>query len=206
MSLDPRQWGGRPVWAEIDLDAVAHNVKLLAARARPARLFAVVKANAYGHGAAAVGRASLAAGADALVVVCLDEAEDLRRAGITAPLIVIGHTPASEAARALELRVELALGGMELAEALSAEAVRRRAEVSVHLELETGLNRHGLLPDAAVAVAERVRTLPGVRLRALFTHFAAAEEGDQRFTRGQFEVLRQVSSRLSWIPTRHCSA
>jgi alanine racemase len=206
MSFAPRQWSGRPVWAEIDLDALAHNVRLLAERARPARLYAVVKANAYGHGAVAVGRAALEAGADALAVVCVDEGEELRRGGITAPVLVMGHTPATDAARIVALGLEPSVGGPELPEALSPLARARGAEVPIHLELETGFGRHGLLPDAAVALAERARALPGLRVKALFTHFATADEEEQEFTERQFEVLREVSRRLPWIPERHCSA
>jgi alanine racemase len=206
MSMIPSQWGGRPLWAEIDLDALAHNVRLLLARAAPARLYAVVKANAYGHGAVAVGRAALDAGAAGLAVVCVDEGEELRRAGIAAPILVIGNTPASDAARVVALDLRPAVGAMDLVEALSAAAAPRGALVDLHLELETGLNRHGLAPDALVALAERARALPGIRVEGLFTHFAAAEEGDQRFTRRQFEVLRETSRRVPWIPERHCSA
>jgi alanine racemase len=206
MPFDPARWGGRPVWTEVDLDAVAHNVRLLAARAAPARLYAVVKANAYGHGAVAVGRTALAAGAHALAVVCVDEGEELRRAGVTAPVLVMGHTPASDAERVAALFLEPAVGSLELVEALSAAARARRVEVPVHLEVETGMNRQGLGPEAVVELAERARALPGLRVKALFTHFAAAEAGDQGFTRGQFERLRQVSSRLPWIPERHCAA
>jgi alanine racemase len=206
MSFLPSEWGGRPVWAEIDLDAVAHNVRQLATRAAPAQLYAVVKANAYGHGAVAVGRTALAAGASGLAVVCVDEGEELRRAGVDAPVLVVGHTPASDAERVVELRLRPAVGAMDLVEALSVVARRRGDEVPIHLELETGLNRHGLAPDALVARAERARALPGIRVEGLFTHFAAAEEGDQRFTRRQFELLREVSRRLPWIPERHCSA
>jgi alanine racemase len=94
----------------------------------------------------------------------------------------------------------------ELAQALSAAAAAAGAVVPIHLELETGLNRHGLLPDACVALAERARALPGLEVRGLFTHFAAAEEGDQRFTRRQFEVLRSVGERVPFVKERHCSA
>src|SRR5512140_53802 len=162
MGFAPRQWGGRPVWAEIDLDAVAHNVKLLAARARPARLLAVVKANAYGHGAIAVARAALAAGAGGLAVVCVDEGEELRRGGITAPILVMGYTPPTDAPRIVEHGLEPGVAGPELVEALSALAAARGATVKLHLELETGFGRQGLLPDAAVALAERARALPGL--------------------------------------------
>jgi alanine racemase len=206
MPLAPREWGGRPVWAEIDLDAVAHNVKVLLARAAPAKVYAVVKANAYGHGAVAVGRAALDAGAAALAVVCVDEGEELRRAGVTAPVLVLGHTPASDAERVVALDLEPAVGEAELLERLAAFATRRGTVVPLHLELETGLNRHGLSPEALVSLAERARALPGVRVKAIFTHFAAAEEGDQGFTRGQLEILRQVSARLPWVLERHCSA
>jgi alanine racemase len=206
MSTIPSAWGGRPVWAEVDLDALAHNVRSLARRAAPARLYAVVKANGYGHGAVAVGRAALEAGAAGLAVVCVDEAEELRGAGITAPILVVGYTPASDAKRAVALGVQPAVGAADVVEALSAAAREAGTRIAIHLELESGLNRHGLAPDALVALAERARALPGIEVRGLFTHFAAAEEGDQRFTRRQFETLRIVSQRLPWIPERHCSA
>ena len=203
MSVD---WGGRPVWAEIDLDALEHNVRLMATRAAPARVYAVVKANAYGHGAVACGRAALRAGAAALAVICVDEAEELRRAGIEAPLVVLGHTPASDAERVAALRLEPAVTSPELAEALATAARRCGGEVPIHLELESGLQRQGLPPEALVALAERARATPGLRVAAVFTHFAAAEEGDQRFTRAQFELLRAVAARLPFVPLRHCSA
>jgi len=206
MPSAPSVYPGRPCWAEIDLDALADNVKLLAGRAAPAHLYAVVKANAYGHGAVACGKTALAAGAHGLAVVCVDEAEELRQAGVTAPLLVVGHTPQSDAARVVALGLMPAVGAAELVEALSAAAAARGATVPIHLEVETGLNRHGLLPDACVALAEHAHTRPGIEVRGLFTHFAAAEEGDQRFTRRQFEVLKRVSERLPFVTERHCSA
>lgn len=206
MSELPSQWGGRPAWAEVDLDALAHNVRLLAARAAPARVWAVVKANAYGHGAIACGRAALEAGAAGLAVVCADEGEELRQAGVDAPILVVGHTPPSDAERVVALRLRPAVGAWELVEALAAAARRAGSTVPIHLELESGLNRHGLRPDALVALAERARATPGIEVEGLFTHFAAAEEGDQRFTRRQFDVLREVSARLPFVKQRHCSA
>jgi alanine racemase len=202
----PSQWSGRPVWAEIDLDALQSNVRLLAARAAPAALYAVVKANAYGHGAVAVGRAALEAGASGLAVVCVDEAEELRRAGIAHPVLVLGHTVASDAERVVALGLRATVGAPALLDALSAAAARRGATVSVHLELESGMTRHGLLPDELVSLAERARALPGVRVEGIFTHFATADEADQRFTRAQFEVLRETARRVPWIPDRHCAA
>jgi alanine racemase len=206
MVLSPSGWAGRPTWAEVDLDALAENVRLLRARAAPSRVWAVVKANAYGHGAIACGRAALEAGAAGLAVVCVDEGEELRQAGIDAPILVLGYTPPSDAERVVALRLRPAVGAAELVEALGAAARRAGWTVPLHLELESGLNRHGLPPDALVALAERARGVPGVEVEGLFTHFAAAEEGDQRFTRRQFEVLREVSARLPFVKERHCSA
>jgi alanine racemase len=167
---------------------------------------AVGKANAYGHGAVACGQAALEAGASQLAVICVDEGEELRRAGIGAPIVVIGNTPASDVDRVAALGLQPAVGAAPFVEALSRAAAARGATIPIHLELETGLNRHGLLPDALVALAERARALPGLRVEGLFTHFAAAEEGDQRFTRRQFEILKATAARVPWIPTRHCSA
>jgi alanine racemase len=206
MPFLPAAFGGRPCWAEIDLDAFASNVRLMAARAAPARLYAVVKANAYGHGAIACGRAAIEAGAHGLAVVCVDEAAELREAGVTAPVLVVGAILPPEAARVVALQVMPTVCSAELLEALSAAAVASGATVPIHLELETGLNRHGLSPAGCIALAEQARATPGIEVRGLFTHFAAAEEGDQRFTRGQFDQLRAVSERLPWITERHCAA
>jgi alanine racemase len=206
MPYSPAAYAGRPSWAEIDLDALAHNTRLLLARAAPARLYAVVKANAYGHGAVACGRAALEAGAHGLAVVCVDEAEELRQAGLTAPLLVVGAIHPAEAARVVSLGLMPTVGTPGQLEALSAAAAPAGATVPIHLEVETGLHRHGLTPEACVAFALLARSTRGIEVRGLFTHFAAAEEGDQRFTRQQFELLKGVSDRLPWIAERHCAA
>ncbi len=206
MEQPAERWHGRPVWAEIDLDALAHNVRTLAGRAAPARLYAIVKANAYGHGAVAVGRAALQAGASGLGVVCVDEAEELRRAGIDAPLLVVGYTGAGEAERVVELGLTPTVTSMQTALALSRFAAERDVVQPIHVELESGLNRHGLELDALVAFAEAARALPHIEVEGLYTHFAAAEEGDQTFTRAQYDALRSAAERLPWIALRHCSA
>ncbi len=204
--MDSPRWPGRPVWAEIDLDALAHNVRVLADRAAPAKLYAIVKANAYGHGAVAVASVALESRAAGLGVVCVDEAEELRRAGIDAPILIVGFTPASEAERIVDLRLTPTVCTMQTALALSRFASDRGLTQPIHVELESGLNRHGLPPDTLVEFAEAVRALPGIEVEGLYTHFAAAEEGDRAFTRRQFELLLEMSARLPWIPMRHCEA
>jgi alanine racemase len=197
---------GRPLWADINLDALSHNVTTLLGAAAPAMLCATVKANAYGHGAAEVARAVLAAGAKRVAVICVDEGIQLRRAGITQPIHVLGWTPAGEAAAVVEHGLTPAVHDGALVDALALEASRQKKNVQVHLEVETGLNRHGLGAVEAVALAERARTLSGVTVEGLFTHFAAAEEGDKTFTRQQHARLMEVSARLPWVPMRHCAA
>ena len=203
--MDER-WAGRPVWAEIDLDAIAHNVRQLADRVAPAQLYVIVKANAYGHGAIAVARAAVDAGAHAIGVVCVDEGEELRLAGIDAPILVVGYTQASEAERIVAMRLTPTVAAMQTALALSRFASAMGVTQPVHVELESGLNRHGLPLEDLVAFAENIRALPGIVVEGLFTHFAAAEEGDTGFTRAQYDALIAASARLPWIPSRHCAA
>jgi alanine racemase len=200
------QWNGRPCWAEIDLDAVAHNVRVIVAQAAPARVYAVVKANAYGHGAVAVGRAVMEAGAHGLAVVCVDEGEELRHGRIDAPVLIVGAVQVSEARAIVEHGLTPTVTSMEMAAALSRFAEERGITQRIHIELESGLNRNGLPAAELVTFAETVRALPNLEIEGLYTHFAAAEEGDQTFTRAQYDALVDVSRRLAWIPLRHCSA
>ncbi|HKZ51348.1 MAG TPA: alanine racemase, partial [Dehalococcoidia bacterium] len=140
------EWPGRPVWAEIDLDSLAHNARLLKERAAAAALFGVVKANAYGHGAVEASRALLAAGADGLAVISLEEGEQLRRAGITCPILVMGYIPPAQAQRVVDLSLTPTLISHEMALALARWASHKGVTTPVHIKVDTGLNRFGLLP------------------------------------------------------------
>ena len=198
-------WQGRPTWAEIDLDALADNVRLLKSRANGAALLAVVKANAYGHGAVAVARAALAAGADRLGVICVDEGEQLRRAGITEPILVMGHTSAGEAQRLADLSLTPSVVSSEVALALARVASERGIEMPVHLKVDTGLNRYGLPPSEAADLGRRLRDLAGIQTEGLFTHFASADEGDKSYTVEQHKLFLAVAEQLDWVPIRHVS-
>jgi alanine racemase len=198
-------WRGRPLWAEIDLDALAYNVASLKRQAGPAALAAVVKANAYGHGAVGVARAALEAGADRLAIICVDEGEQLRRAGITAPILVMGHATTAEAARIVELDLTPTVNSLEMGRALAAEADAAGLRLPIHLKVDTGLNRYGLSPADIVPLAEALRQMPSLEVEGIFTHFASADEGDKRFTLEQYTIFRQVVEQLPWIPVRHVS-
>lgn len=202
-SASRHAWEGRPVWAEIDLDAVAGNVRLLKRRANGAALMAVVKANAYGHGAVAVARAALAAGADRLGVICVDEGEQLRRAGVTAPILVMGHTPATDAVRVVELSLTATVASRETAEALARAAAQQGVRLAVHVKVDTGLNRYGLSPNEALTLVDWLRDLPSLEVEGLFTHFASADDTDKGYTLDQYARFRQVAEALDWVPIRH---
>ena len=198
-------WWGRPLWAEIDLDALALNVKALNRQAGAAALAAVVKANAYGHGAVPVAQAALEAGADRLAVICVDEGEQLRRAGIQAPILVMGHSPAGDAARIVQLRLTPTVNSREMALALAAQAETAGVVQPVHLKVDTGLNRYGLPPQEVVALAEALRKMAPLEVEGIYTHFASADEDDNSFTMEQYRAFLATADRLPWIPVRHVS-
>lgn len=208
MVLDRPQangWWGRPLWTEIDLDAFAYNVACLKRQAGPAAVAAVVKANAYGHGALAMARAALEAGADRLAVICVDEGEQLRRGGVSVPILVMGHSPVGEARRIVELELTPTVTSLEMGRALAREAEALALRQPLHLKVDTGLNRYGVTPQEVVPLAEALRAIPSLEVEGIFTHFASADEGDKRFTLEQYTTFRGVVEKLPWVPIRHVS-
>ncbi|MPZ47766.1 MAG: alanine racemase [Dehalococcoidia bacterium] len=197
---------GLRVWAEVDLDLVVANVRVLKRQAGDARLLVVVKGNAYGHGAVPIARASIDAGAWGLGVVDLDEGEELRRAGITAPILVLGSSAIALAPRLVESDLRVTAGSLAMGQALSTAAQVVGRDAIVHVKVETGLNRFGVLPEEAVALAESLRSLPGVVVEGLSTHLASVDEGDKTFTYEQYAAFRAAADRLPWVPLHHVSS
>jgi len=173
-----------PVWAEIDLDALGHNVRQAAKMAGPARVMAVVKANAYGHGSVQVARAALANGAASLGVARAGEGELLRAAGITAPILIFGLIAPGEAEKVLDLGLTPAVFDLEQAAALAGLA--RKHPAGVHLKVDTGMGRLGFSPDRPEDIL-KAAGLPGLRLEGLFTHFATADDPDLSYAEWQLE-------------------
>ncbi len=197
---------GLRVWAEIDLDAVESNVRNLNQQAGDAHLLAVVKGNAYGHGAYPVAKTALAAGAWGVGVIGFEEGEDLRRLGFEGPVLVLGSTAPEAAASMVAAGLRATVGSRELVEALSAAARKLERQAIVHIKVETGLNRYGLVPDEAVALAEYARGLPNVVVEGISTHFASVDEGDKEFTFRQYFAFRDCADRLPWVPLHHVSS
>ncbi len=166
----------------------------------------MVKGNAYGHGATAVAGAALAAGAWGLGVIGVDEGEILRRNGIRAPILVLGSIAPGIAGRAIAADLRTTVATMETARALSGAAAAAGRDAVVHIKVETGLNRFGLLPPEAIRFAEAVRGLPSVTVEGLSTHFASVDEGDREFTYQQVRAFRDAAEKLAWVPIHHLSS
>jgi alanine racemase len=184
---------GIVTWAEIDLDAIASNVCAFKKHVgEKVEIIAVVKANAYGHGAIPVANAALNAGATRLAVHRAMEGVELRRAGIEAPILVMGYTPPDGAKMVVRWRLTPSLITLEVARSLSLEAAAVGATVPVHIKVDTGMSRWGLLPDEAVEFVRGLRDLPCLRLEGVFTHFATADWVDTKHLLDQLEVFKRV--------------
>jgi alanine racemase len=167
---------GRWAWAEIDLGAVAHNVEVLRSAAAPAAVWAVVKANGYGHGSVEVARAALDAGAEGLCVALTAEGVALRRAGIAAPILVLTQQPLSDVPAIVDHGLVPTVYTAEYGDALAA-AASGGDPVGVHLKIDTGMQRVGAAPSSVGAIARHLATLaPALRVDAVFTHLACADE------------------------------
>jgi alanine racemase len=173
----------RPTWAEVDLGAVAHNVALLTERAAPAEVWAVVKADGYGHGAVPVARAALDAGARGLAVALVEEAVVLRDAGIDAPVLLLSEARPDEFVEVAALDLQPAV--YSPAGIAAAAAVGR--PLRVHLKVDTGMHRVGADPHDAVELARSIVAAPTLTLEGLWTHCAVADEPSRPFTAEQLE-------------------
>lgn len=188
---------------EVDLAAAEANVRALKARLGETDLIAVVKANAYGAGAAVLARVLERAGADRFAVVWPHEGYMLRQAGVAAPVIVLGHAFPADATQAVRAGLTLTCHSRELGDAISSAASQSGVTAPVHIKVDTGLHRFGLAVDDAVALATYLRGLPGIEVEGITTHMANGDEPDDSFADVQHEVFREAAARLPWIPYRH---
>ncbi len=187
----------RAARAEVDLEAVAHNVGALRSAVAPALVCAVVKADGYGHGAIATSEAVLDAGADWLGVALVEEAAVLRRAGITAPILLLSQPRLADLATAVRLDLRVCVHTTAAIELLAAAAAEQDRRVLVHLKVDTGMNRIGVAPADAVVMAQEIRRHPELELEGVFTHCAVADELDNPFTDVQLDRFDRVIEELA---------
>lgn len=176
----------RPTWAEIDLEAFDRNVDALRARLpEGARLCLVLKANAYGHGAVRLAQRLTPAKCAMIAVALLEEALELRDAGITLPILVLGAMTPQQVPLAAERGIIVGVPSPEALEA--AAAVARDRHVTIHLKLDSGMGRVGLLPEDLPRAAEIIKSAPKLTVDAIYTHFANAPDPDDTYTAQQIE-------------------
>jgi alanine racemase len=191
-------------YAEISLSAIKHNIseirKLLSSQTK---FMAVVKANAYGHGAIAISRAAVDAGADRLAVANLKEALELREAGIISPVLILTESPTSVMDEIVQYDLSQTIYSYSEAKVLSDEAFKRNKTACVHVKVDTGMGRVGVPPSEAVAFITKISSLPNLQLEGVFTHFAKAEDPKDSFTDEQFQKFKQVISKVKHIPIKH---
>ena len=195
----------RPAWVEIDLDSIESNARRLKGIiGQEVELMAMVKANAYGHGAVESSRAALCGGATWLGVYSAGEGLELRAAGITAPLLIVGPTPAEWARAAFENDLTLTVGSVESARDLAREARGVAGQPRVHVKIDTGMTRLGINAESAVALINQLRAEGSLEVEGIYTHFAVADSPDacgiagwgDAYTRRQLEQFGQVADDL----------
>lgn len=206
--LPPALPPGTVTWAEIDLEAITANVRSFCRFVGShVQVIAVIKANAYGHGAIPVAWAALRGGATRLAVHRLLEGAELRQAGISAPILVMGYIPPDGADEVVRWKLTPTVTTAELAQALSARALAAGVIVPVHIKVDTGMGRFGLLPDEVLPFARALSALPGLSLEGIFTHFCTADSADPSYMHLQFRRFADVLEGLNGagipVPLRH---
>ncbi len=193
MSVD---FSGRWGWAEVHTGLIQHNVAIIAERVAPATVWAVVKANAYGHGAVPVAQAAIQAGAQGLCVAIVDEGVALRRAGATCPILLLSEQPPEMndfiVGYGLTPTVTTTRGAATLAAAASAADKK----IDVHIKIDTGMHRMGVAPQEAVQLAKFVTSFDSLSIQGVYTHFAVADEPSHPANERQLSLFNECVASL----------
>ncbi len=208
MDFDSTLFPLRPAWVEIDLARLRNNLRLIRRDlARHVRLLAVVKDEAYGHGALDAARIALEEGAWGLGLSTLEEAMTLRKAGITAPLLLLGERQEAELPLCVEHDLTVCINGLHTVRPLARIAAAHDKRVPVHLKIHTGMSRFGVRWDEALPLIEQILAEKLLLLEGVMTHFAQSDETDKTFANLQFarfsEVLRAMEQRKISVKLRH---
>ncbi len=202
-------------WAEIDLDAISHNVKGIKKIIRPdVKLMAVVKADAYGHGAFEVAKTCLESGAERLAVAFVDEAVELREKGIDVPILLLGVSMPDAIESIIKYDITPAVAGVEFAKRLSDAAVAAQKTVKIHIKADTGMFRIGFQftgdSEQRLETVEKIveiSKLPNIEIEGMFTHLSTADEEGRDYTKQQFANFMELDEKLKArgveIPIRH---
>ena len=199
-------------WAEIDTDALTHNFKEIRRITSPkAKILAVVKADAYGHGVVEVTKALTKCGADYLAVACADEGKQLRRAGVELPILILGASCAADCKDLIEYSLMPTVFSLEFAQELSKTAQKLNKKIKIHIKLDTGMSRIGFVAgvddDALTEDILKISKMPGIEIEGIFSHFSVSDEKDSSYTELQLKRFLSVCELLEkkglHIPIRH---
>lgn len=198
------------VQANINLDAICNNIKNAKNKLKAGtKVMAIIKADAYGHGAVPVAKA-LDELVDAYGIAIIEEGIELRNAGIKKPILILGYTPIQQLNLLLKYDITAAVFSYEMAEKLSQEAKKQGKIAKVHIKLDTGMGRIGFMPeDSSISVIKKISKLEGIEIEGCFSHFARADEKNLDFTHLQLERYMNFVNKLEEegiiIPVRHIS-
>ena len=187
-------------WVEINLDALRHNMQIIRNFTAPsAQIMAVVKADAYGHGVNEIADTLLKCGATWLAVSMLDEAIEIRNMGIQAPILILSDNEPECADIIVQMDIRQGVYSLETAKILSDAAVKANKIVKIHIKIDSGMGRVGFLPEEAPDMVEKISKLPNLEIEGIFTHFAVADESDEKseaYTRMQFSTFYNVCEKI----------
>jgi alanine racemase len=199
----------RPAYVEIDLSAVAHNITQIKKKIGPAKIMAVIKANAYGHGVGPIARTALNNGASYLGVSILEEGFELREQGFTEPILVFGGEIEQYLLDIFDYNLEITLFSERLCSQLTKLAKKKRKKVKVHVKVDTGMGRVGVVWEKAVSFIEMVSQLEEIDIVGIYTHFATADEKDKTYAHLQLSrfntVLKTLEEKGINIPLIHAA-
>ena len=198
----------RGAWVEVNLDAIKNNVLVAKRSLKPAtKLCAVVKANAYGHGAVQVAREAAAAGVDFFAVALPQEGIELREAGITKPILVLGILLPKVADLVVKYNLSYAVFDEERLMALNEAALAQHKKAKIHIAVDTGMHRIGLHVSAAGAFAAKAAKLPGIEIEGMFSHFATADDENKEYAAYQYQRFlaanKEIEAQGVHIPIKH---
>jgi alanine racemase len=201
----------RPAWLEINLNKYENNIKLIKNKLNEDTLLtAVVKADAYGHGAVEISKKALKSGADRLSVAIIDEAVELRKAGLKdTPILILGWTPKEQYRKIIKYDLVQTIYDYQNALSLNNIAKKLDKNAKIHIKIDTGMSRLGIKPEKGLSFVKKVNKLSNIIIEGIYTHFSSADESDKEFTFKQYDIFKKLISKLEKneinIPVKHVS-
>lgn len=199
------------VTAEIDLDAVAYNIKNIRKKVKKeTMIMGVVKADAYGHGAVEVSKVLLYNGANWLGVAMIDEAVQLRKNNIMVPMLILGYTPEAEIEDVVRYDIIQTVFSYEMAKMVSDAAVKLGKTAKIHIKVDTGMGRIGFIPEENIGdEVLKISKLPNIEINGIFTHFSTSDEKDKTFTKLQYDrfkyAIDEIEKKGIKLAVKHCA-